>query len=196
MHDVSSTLSAIDALSAPSSSVTQSTNPQDNGVWLIVIVFGYIFGLFLIFVIIWFIWYGTSIKRRHSHYSQQEQSETFRGPSSSGHQFGSHYDYSTQSSLSRPLAQGVGFGLSHINDANSSYSPMGVRTNPAFSSRDEYNQNLQHSLASASLNANLINSSSNLHQSQSNNHFGVGAGVGDELSSHSTSFVHSYQHRI
>jgi hypothetical protein len=157
-----------------------------------VIVFGYIFGLFLIFVIIWFIWYGTSIKRRHSHYSQQEQNETFRGPSSSGHQF-SHYDYSTQSSLSRPLAQGVGFGLNHINnDNNSSYSPMGVRTNPAFS-RDDYNPNLQHSLASASLNANLINSSSNLHQS--NNHFS-GVGGGDELSSPSTSFVHSYQHRI
>lgn len=215
MHDdLSSTLSAIDALSAPSSS--SSANTQDNGVWLIVIVFGYIFGLFLIFVIIWFIWYGTSLKRKH-HYGhgssanlhQHLTNETpFRGmQSSSGHQF-SQYDYSTHSSLNRP-SHNMGFG--QLNNDSESYSPIGLKANPAFSTKDEstmFNSNNNSQVQnSISLNGNLINSSSSniqnksnqLPQSQqiqiqpNNSQFQPT----DELSSsHSMSFVHSYQHRI
>ena len=200
---VSTSASAIDALSAPSQPITANTNVQDNGVWLIVIVFGYIFGLFLIFVIIWFIWYGTSLKRRQHYNHRGTSSEApFRQvhPSASGQQF-SQYDYSTQSSLNRPLAQNAGFHLNQIGE--NSFSPMDLRTNPAFNGRDEFVQNMnikqqnrQNSIKSGSINAHSINSSSNMQQIPSNqcqNHFAIP----DEVaSSHSTSFVHSYQHRV
>jgi hypothetical protein len=173
-------------------------------VWLIVIVFGYIFGLFLIFVIIWFIWYGTSLKRRQHFNNRASNHEApFRqvpSAGASGHQF-SQYDYSTQSSLNRPLAQTAGFGLNQISESN--YSPIGLRTNPAFNGRDEFvhnpnqnKQNRQNSIKSASINAHSINSSSNVHQIP-NTHCHNNFGMSDEIAScHSASFVHSYQHRV
>ncbi len=155
-------------------------------------MFGYIFGLFLIFVIIWFIWYGTSLKRRH-HYNRRNHQqlhhnhhlETYRNTSASGHPL-SQYDYSVQSSLSRPLAQHNTYGLN--NQIESNYSPMGLRTNPAFNSKDEiglYHGN-QHNT--------IINSASghNINTQQANQFI-----IADDLSSsHSASFVHTYQHRI
>ncbi len=159
----------------------------------------------MIFVIIWFIWYGTSLKRRQHFNSRTNNNDApFRQvPTSSGHQF-SQYDYSTQSSLNRPLAQTAGFGLNQINEDN--YSSIGLRTNPAFNGRDEFIQNpnqikqiRQNSIKSASINAHSINSSSNMQNIQQlpnqchSNHFGMP----DEVSSsHSASFVHSYQHRV
>jgi hypothetical protein len=88
---------------------------QDNGVWLIVIVFGYIFGLFLIFVIIWFVWYGTSLRKR--------QNPAALSSTSSNHNF-SQYDYSVQSSLNKTHGGGT-------------YFPGTIRTNPAFNSHEE-----------------------------------------------------------
>ena len=154
--------------------------------------------MFLIFVIIWFIWYGTSLKRRqhYSHRANNNADAPFRqAPSSSGHQF-SQYDYSAQSSLNRPLAQPGNYGLNQINE--DAYAPIGVRTNPAFNGRDELilnKQTRQNSIKSASINAHSINSSSNMQQAvnQCHNHFGIPDEIG---SNHSASFVHSYQHRV
>lgn len=129
-----------------------STYPvQDNGVWLIVIVFGYIFGLFLIFVIIWFVWYGTSLKRR--------QTANSIPATSSNHNF-SQYDYSVQSSLNKHRA----------------YLPGTVRTNPAFNAHDDlisiHNQkvaiNLNNSTtsgdeASSSHSTSFVHSSNTAH---------------------------------
>lgn len=147
------TLSAIDALSAAgplqplggSNHVGNGGNnhhqqQQDNGVWLIVIVFGYIFGLFLIFVIIWFIWYGTSIKRTNAYNRQLRNGTLNSGQTASTHHF---YDYSSQSSLNRPLAANVGqatnalanhqmptgVSTSVVNPSpNCSYSPVPMAT--------------------------------------------------------------------
>ncbi len=170
---------------------------QDNGVWLIVIVFGYIFGLFLIFVIIWFIWYGTSLKRRNdstNHYGQRTSHlnghyGSVNGcvgdllPTSSNNHF-SQYDYSAQSSLRHPLAakNGTKQNSNNNNTEENSYSPIAMRTNPAFNSKDELSL-YQHSANTT--NTNIV---SGIHQQTINQY-------ADDLSS-STSFVHSYQHRI
>lgn len=142
------TLSAIDALSAaPIQPLAPNINPnivnnphqqqQDNGVWLIVIVFGYIFGLFLIFVIIWFIWYGTSIKRTNAY---NRRLRNVNGTLNSGQTASTHhfYDYSSQSSLNRPLSSGAAAtttaipiptaGTQIVNPSpNCSYSPVAIR---------------------------------------------------------------------
>jgi hypothetical protein len=152
-------------------------------------VFGYIFGLFLIFVIIWFIWYGTSLKRRQNasqHYGQRAShlmSATGNNaghilPSTSTNHF-SQYDYSAQSSLRRPLAQPKAanhrqMGNNGTLEESIQYSPntlVGVRTNPGFNVKDEMSL-YQHC---SSVNA--------AHQ------------YADDVSS-STSFVHTYQHRV
>ena len=148
-RDASSLASSdIDALTVASN--VQNTPQTDNGVWLIVIVFGYIFGLFLIFVIIWFIWYGTSIKRDRRASSSSSQNNLNPTSATSSNQFST---YSANSSLSRPAGKEI------ING----YSPA---HNPSFTNRDEYFHK-----------ANLLTQ--------------------DDLSgSHSTSFVHSYHHRI
>jgi hypothetical protein len=146
----------------------------DSSLWLIVIVFSYVFGLFLIFVIIWLIWYGISVKKRRM--LLQSSHNQHRHSSASGHNF-LQYDYTSQTSLnSRPPPTNSLVGLAQLGCMRSSHSssssrfsnngsPGPVRNNPAF------NQN------------NTDNNNKYL----------------DDLSTHSASFVHSYnnnKHRI
>lgn len=242
--------SAIDALSAadplqPSLVSTHLNNPnqhhhqqqQDNGVWLIVIVFGYIFGLFLIFVIIWFIWYGTSIKRTNAYNRQLRNGTLNSGQTASTHHF---YDYSSQSTLNRPLAAAVNanaalaathqmpsMGTSVVNTSpNCSYSPVAIasagnnagvvsagaggRKNQAFCNRDEaiviaagmYHHH--HHGGGGNPNGHHYHHATAGHYNPHHHHMANGSSSNNQLvnnqddltSSHSTSFIHSYQHRI
>ncbi|RNA04134.1 hypothetical protein BpHYR1_041249 [Brachionus plicatilis] len=145
-----SSLASSDKTALTDQASSENMPATDNGVWLIVIVFGYIFGLFLIFVVIWFIWYGTSIKRDRRSSSSSSQNNLNPGSAANSNHFSS---YSASSSLSRHGGKEI------ING----YSPA---HNMAFNNRDEYFQK-----------SNLLTQ--------------------DDLSgSHSTSFVHSYHHRI
>ena len=114
------------------SSISLNTLQSDGGLWLIVIVFSYVFGLFLIFVIIWFIWYGVAMKKRRNYLQANLQTSRSNSGSrmsrdllSSGSQF-MQYDYSTNSTLNRQSQNSLGLGQI------SKYSPGHVRNNPAF----------------------------------------------------------------
>ena len=142
---------------------------QDNGVWLIVIVFGYIFGLFLIFVIIWFVWYGTSLRKRQT-------APGALSSASSNHNF-SQYDYSVQSSLNK--------------NHGGTYFPGTIRTNPAFNNHDEPigipNQKsaiLMNTISNSATSADEISNSSHTTSFVQNN------------SEHSICANGTYQHRI
>jgi hypothetical protein len=244
---------------SPVQSLSPSTinhQQQDNGVWLIVIVFGYIFGLFLIFVIIWFIWYGTSLKRG-AQFNRQLKLGTVgtlnSGQTASTHHF---YDYSAQSSLNRPQTTKAitnthqQIVTAAVNQSPScSYSPAicgsGGRTNASYREETttaaalyctattqhvpahnnhhqnnhhpqnhhnhlhhhhnqqhhhhnnnnnhpvQHNQQQQQQYQQHQLMHNSSSGSSNLQHSSSNNN-----NQDDLTSSHSTSFIHSYQHRI
>jgi hypothetical protein len=160
----SNQLSVLDALSAgPVPTIRNVKTTQDNGVWLIVIVFGYIFGLFLIFVIIWFIWYGTSLRRKtnrlnnqayfqnslhqrnnniHRHHPNHNNNNQQMPHLDNGH-ISSSYEYSRQSSLNRidmtKVAQN--HNHSHCRDSvldSPSYSPHTLtRNNITFLQNDE-----------------------------------------------------------
>ena len=149
---------------------------SDNGLWLIVIVFSYVFGLFLVFVAIWLVWYGVTMKKRQnfSQCSSKRINPTVRSNSdgllSSGHNF-MQYDYSTQSSLSQPVHSNLGLsqlGCSGVTIGSSRYSP-GLIRNPAFNRDDN----------------GLLHTESYLKNKC----------MPDELSTHSASFVHSYHNR-
>jgi hypothetical protein len=140
-----------ETLSTPTPDAFLSASPsmyavQDNGVWLIVIVFGYIFGLFLIFVIIWFVWYGTSLRKR--------QTPGVLSSSSSNHNF-SQYDYSVQSSLNK--------------NHGGTYFPGTIRTNPAFNNHDESVLGVHNQKAAIQL-ATLSNSATSADEISSSSH--------------------------
>ncbi len=144
-------------LPEPSSSVVRQSRPED-GLWLIAIVFGYVFGLFLIFVIVWFIWYGTSLKRKYLSAAKPAPltASTHNTHSSSGeaspHCYAPQYDYSASSSLNWPISNS--FGLNH--DA----APALRRTNPVFG--DELLTNSQF---------RIINYEANNHNSNDSTSF-------------------------
>ena len=105
---------------------SRSSKP-DDGIWLIAIVFGYIFGLFLIFVIVWFIWYGTSLKRKYQYKKNCTQTLTahnshltMRNKSPS---MLPQYDYSATSSLNWPISNS--FGLNQIHEHQASQTQSG-----------------------------------------------------------------------
>jgi len=111
-------------LTEPSSSIVRQSKPED-GLWLIAIVFGYVFGLFLIFVIVWFIWYGTSLKRKYISSSAKPLPVSNSGETSPR----CHYEYSASSSLNWPISNS--FGINH--DANTTLTGL-RRNNPVFGS--------------------------------------------------------------
>ena len=154
-----------DAISGSISSVTLQS---ESGLWLIVIVFSYVFVLFLIFVIIWFVWYGITIKKRRDYLQRNHQSSRSTSGSrisgdllSSGQNF-LQYDYSSSSSLNRPVHNTLGLGqIGSSGISSSRYSPGTIRNNPAYN----------HSINKKKYD--------------------------DQSSCHTASFVHSYnKHRI
>lgn len=134
-----------------SSSVLHKSRARDDGIWLIAIVFGYIFGLFVIFLIVWFIWYGTSLKRKYEYKKQITKSTA----SSTQQHLTNHYlrsndstdspriimphqcDFSTcaSNSLNWPISNS--FGLSQVYEQHSYGNNTMKRsnTNPIFDDR-------------------------------------------------------------
>ncbi len=177
------------ALNMPSSSTTNTKSltisqlneamisqsiQGENDLWLVVIVFSYVFGLFLVFIIIWLVWYGMTMKKRQNFFQRHSKriNPTVRSNSggllSSGHNF-MHYDYNTQSSPSQPVYNNSGIGqmgCSGVTIGSSRYSPGPIR-NPAFNDNG------------------LLHSES----------FMKNKCTSDDLSTHSASFVHSYHNR-
>ena len=79
--------------------IASDKDMQENGVWLVLVVFGYVFGLFLIIVIIWFIWYGLTLRQRNE-YMRRTNMSMLNAPLASTQRL---YDLSVQSSLRRSL---------------------------------------------------------------------------------------------
>ena len=120
-------------------------------------------------MIVWFIWYGNSLKRKYQQKkcNRKSNSAPHNNENKNDKRFISQYDYSTSSSINWPISNS--FGLNQICELTPTKAAL-RRSNPVFNAKED----------SETLNRKILNYD-----------------CGDDYSSnHSTSFVHLYKHRM
>jgi hypothetical protein len=125
--------------------------------------------LFIIFVVIWFVWYGTSIRKR-----QDANTSNFNLAG---------YDYNT-SQTNRTLRKPSSYMLDTIH-----CNPNGSSINERSVDQDLTTDNLNSTTKILSLSHSKMNQQSSLTNTAS-------ILVDENASLHSSSFIHSYQNRI
>lgn len=118
-------------------------------------------------MIVWFIWYGNSIKRKYQQRKNSKKANHSIPENKTDKRFISQYDYSNSSSINWPISNS--FGLNQVCELTPTKTAL-RRANPVFNAKED----------SETLNRKILNYD-----------------CGDDYSSnHSTSFVHLYKHRM